>query len=162
MSDQIAPVKRVGRIPKSEQAHIVERVLVAMLNGETRHWKLALAGGVGRKWVAKYIAMARAQLGVETELTPAAARTKLASRFDHLYREALESYEQAKLGKDHKSAAAFLTVANQVVANEAKVRGVDSRPKAAFTNEATARGRLAQARVWPRLRDQSRRRDRTR
>jgi len=130
MSDIVATVKRTGRIPKSDQQAIVDRILVAMLNGETRHSKLALAGGVGRKHVAKYIERARQDLAIETELTPATARTKLASRFDHLYREALDGFARAKQSGDRKSEIGYLTVANQVVANEAKVRGVDSLPAA--------------------------------
>jgi vacuolar-type H+-ATPase subunit E/Vma4 len=123
------PRGRVGRLPRAVRREVVEQLAQIMVEtGETRYRRLAALVGVHRSSIAKMVEEARAIIARETDEPPAAARTKLVGRFDKLYREALESYEACKSRGDLKNAAAYLGVANQIVRNEAAVRGIDQMP----------------------------------
>jgi hypothetical protein len=120
---------RSGRLQKAERVRIVEMLAHLLIEvGETRFSELSRAVGVSRRRIGPLVAEARKLIAVETNETPAAARTKLVGRFDKLYREALASYEECKRGDRHREAAQYLATATAVVAGEAKARAIDQVP----------------------------------
>ena len=121
-------IKR-GRLSRAERQAAIDRVYVAMCErGETRLKKLAEIAGVTPRRIHPYIGAARKLMAEETDELPAAQRTKLANRFDTLFREAIESYESCKTKNDRKNAAEFLKTAVAVVGQHARVLGIEDMP----------------------------------
>jgi hypothetical protein len=98
--------------------------------GETRTKQLSELVGVSSRRVGALVVEARKRIAIETDEPPSASRTKLASRFDKLYREAIESYETCKARGDRKNSSEFLRTAVAVVSQAGKVLGIESLPSA--------------------------------
>ena len=134
---------RRGRLSRSEQEEVARKIAHEMVErGETRRYVLAQLVNISTRRIMPHIERARKLIAEETNETPEAARTKCVGRFDKLYRESISLLEASLAKKDYKSANAAITNANAIVANEAKIRGVESLPAQGnaalrFTLEAT-------------------------
>lgn len=144
MNDFLKKPRAPGqRLSRAERQRIVETIAHEMVErGETRLFVLAELVNISRRRIAPLVELARLHIARETNETPEAARTKLTGRFDKLYRESLSVFEECVKKRDFKNANAALANANAIVANESKVRGIESLPTSGnagfrFTLEAT-------------------------
>jgi hypothetical protein len=139
MTTAIVPSRLPGHtLSKAEREAVIQAVYDLVLAGETRYTKIAEAVGIKDKAVARYVKVAHERLAAESMEMVQAARAKVASRFDYLYREALYQYAKAKAEADEhgkvgdpdsrRAAAETLKTATAIVKEQAKYYGLEDVP----------------------------------